>query len=71
MTTPKIIVIPGSVRTGSHNGRLAASIAKKLNELGAEAQAISLADYPMPLLNQDDEAASGAPLLSISATIAA
>ena len=61
MSKPKIIVIPGSARTGSHNARLATVIAKALNELGAEAQAISLADYPMPILNQDDEAESGAP----------
>ena len=61
MTAPKIIVIPGSVRTDSHNAKLAACIAKKLNELGADARAISLADYPMPILNQDDEKESGAP----------
>lgn len=61
MSTPKIVVIPGSIRTDSHNAKLARVIAKKLNELGAQAQAISLADYPMPILNQDDEAESGAP----------
>lgn len=61
MSKPKIIVIPGSARTGSHNARLAAVIAKTLNKMGADAQAISLADYPMPILNQDDEAESGAP----------
>ena len=61
MSKPKIIVIPGSMRTGSHNARLAGVIANKLNGLGAKAQAITLADFPMPILNQDDEAESGAP----------
>ena len=61
MDQPKIIVIPGSMRTGSHNVRLAGIIAKQLNELGADAQAITLADYQMPILNQDDEADTGTP----------
>lgn len=61
MTKPKIIIIPGSIRTGSHNTRLGAVFEKKLGELGAEANLISLADYEMPLLNQDDEARHGAP----------
>lgn len=61
MSNPKIIVIPGSARTGSHNARLGAVIAKQLNQMGADAQVISLADYPMPILNQDDEKESGAP----------
>ena len=38
MSKPKIIVIPGSARTGSHNARLGAVIAKQLNDMGAEAQ---------------------------------
>ncbi len=61
MTHPKIIIIPGSIRTGSHNTRLGGVIAKQLNELGADAQLITLADYPMPILNQDDESESGVP----------
>lgn len=61
MVVPKIIVIPGSMRNGSHNARLAGVIAKQLNALGAEAQAITLADYQMPLLNQDEEAETGTP----------
>ena len=61
MSGPKIIVIPGSSRNGSFNARLAKVIANQLNASSAEATAISLADYPMPILNQDDEAKSGAP----------
>ncbi len=61
MTQPKIIVIPGSIRTGSHNTRLGEVITKQLNQLGADAQLISLADYPMPILNQDDEKQAGTP----------
>ena len=61
MSKPKIIVILGSERADSHNARLAAVISRQLNELGADAQAVSLADYPMPIFNQDDEAEAGAP----------
>ena len=61
MTRPKIIIIPGSIRTGSHTTRLGAVFAANLNSSGAQARLVSLADYPMPILNQDDEAATGAP----------
>lgn len=61
MTSPKIIVVPGSSREGSHNRRLAATIARQLNKLGAEAEAINLADFPLPLYNGDLEEESGPP----------
>ena len=53
MPVPKILVIPGSLRTGSHNARLAALVAKELALAEAEVTRISLADYPMPLLDAD------------------
>lgn len=61
MPTPKILVLPGSLRTGSHNVRLAALAAKELTLLDADVTRISLADYPLPLLDADVLADSGPP----------
>jgi len=58
---PKILVIPGSLRTGSHNARLAALAVKELALVEAEVTRISLADYPLPLYDADLEARSGVP----------
>jgi NAD(P)H-dependent FMN reductase len=61
MPVPKILVFAGSIRTGSHNARLAALVAKELALTGADVTRISLADYPLPVYNGDDEATSGVP----------
>jgi NAD(P)H-dependent FMN reductase len=61
MATPKILVFPGSIRTGSHNVRLAALAAKELTLIDADVTRISLADYPLPLYEGDLEANAGAP----------
>jgi chromate reductase, NAD(P)H dehydrogenase (quinone) len=61
MYGPKILVMAGSLRAGSHNGRLAALVAKELALAEAEVTRISLADYPLPLLDADLLAASGLP----------
>ena len=53
MAAPKILVIPGSLRTGSHNARLAALAAKELALAEAEVTRISLADYPLPLFDAE------------------
>ena len=58
---PKILVIPGSLRTGSHNVRLAALVAKELLLAEADVTRISLADYPLPLYDGDAETKSGPP----------
>jgi chromate reductase len=58
---PKILVIPGSLRTGSHNVRLAALATKELALAEAEVTRISLADYPLPLFDADLLADSGLP----------
>jgi NAD(P)H-dependent FMN reductase len=60
MSAPKILVIPGSLRTGSHNARLAALAAKELALLDAEVTRISLEDYELPLFDAD-LAGSGLP----------
>jgi chromate reductase, NAD(P)H dehydrogenase (quinone) len=61
MPAPKILVIPGSLRTGSHNVKLAALAAKELALAGAEVTRISLQDYALPLFDADLVAASGPP----------
>jgi NAD(P)H-dependent FMN reductase len=61
MPAPKILVIPGSLRTGSHNARLAALAAKELVLADAEVTQISLQDYPLPLFDADTMTADGLP----------
>ncbi len=61
MATPKILVFPGSTRTGSHNVRLAALAAKELALIDVDVTRISLADYPLPLYEGDLEANAGPP----------
>jgi chromate reductase, NAD(P)H dehydrogenase (quinone) len=61
MTAPKILVIPGSLRTGSHNARLAALAVKELALAEAEVTRISLEDYSLPLFDADLAASSGMP----------
>jgi NAD(P)H-dependent FMN reductase len=61
MAAPKILVIPGSLRTGSHNARLAALAAKELVLAEGEVTRISLEDYPLPLFDADLAASSGMP----------
>jgi chromate reductase len=53
MPGPKILVIAGSLRAGSHNARLAALATKALALADAEVTRISLADYPLPLFDAD------------------
>jgi len=61
MPAPKILVIPGSLRTGSHNARLAALAVKELVLADAEVTQISLQDYPLPLFDADTLTADGLP----------
>jgi chromate reductase len=61
MAPAKILVFPGSLRTGSYNVRLAALMVKELTIADAEVTRISLADYPLPVYDADLEAKSGPP----------
>jgi NAD(P)H-dependent FMN reductase len=63
---PKILVFPGSLRSGSHNVRLAALVVKELVLAEAEVTRISLADYPLPLYDGDLEAKSGPPANAVA-----
>ena len=57
----KILVIPGSLRTGSHNVKLAAAASHALAEAGADVTRISLVDFPLPIYDGDLQAKSGVP----------
>ncbi len=65
MPPPKILVLPGSTRAGSHNVRLAALAAKELTLLDADVTRISLADYSLPIYEAELEAKAGAPFNAI------
>ena len=66
MSALKILVIPGSLRTGSLNAKLAATIAVELALAGAEVTRISLADFPLPIYDGDLQAKSGVPKNAIN-----
>src|ERR1700689_371190 len=53
MRVPKILVIPGSLRIASYNGRVAALAAKEFALADAEVTRISLVDYPLPLFDAE------------------
>ena len=61
MNPVKILIIPGSLRSGSHNVRLASVAMAELVEAGADVSLISLADFPLPIYDGDLEARSGVP----------
>ena len=61
MPALKILIIPGSLRTGSLNARLAAAAAHELAVSGAEVTRISLSDFPLPIFDGDLQAKSGVP----------
>lgn len=59
--TPRILVFAGSVRTGAYSGKVADVAQTELARQAAEVTRISLADYPLPLMDQDLEAEKGIP----------
>lgn len=61
MPSPKILVIPGSLRAGSHNARLAALATKEFALADADVTRISLADYPLPIYDADLATRAGPP----------
>ena len=58
---PRILVFAGSIRTGAYSGRTADAAQKELAMQGAEVTRISLADYPLPIMDQDLEREKGIP----------
>jgi chromate reductase len=61
MPVAKILVVPGSLRTRSHNVKLAALATKEFSLADAEVTRISLADYPLPLYDADLVEKAGPP----------
>ena len=56
---PKILAFAGSTRKDSFNKKLVAIAAEGARAAGADVTVIDLRDYPMPVFDQDDEAAIG------------
>jgi NAD(P)H-dependent FMN reductase len=61
MAALKILIIPGSLRTGSHNARLAAQAAYEFTQGGVDVTPLSLSDFPLPIYDGDLQAKSGVP----------
>jgi chromate reductase len=61
MASPKILAFAGSSRRESFNRRLLPAAVEGAQKAGADVTLIELADYPLPLFNQDEEAAGGLP----------
>jgi chromate reductase len=68
MSALKILVIPGSLRTGSLNARLAAAAAYEFAQAGVEVTRISLADFPLPIFDGDLQVRSGVPKNALNLT---
>lgn len=66
MSAVKILIIPGSLRTGSLNVRLAGAIAREFVKLDADVTRISLGDFPLPIYDGDLEAKSGVPANAVN-----
>lgn len=66
MSALKILVIPGSLRSGSLNAKLAAVLAHELAQLGADVGRISLGDFPLPIYDGDLQAKSGVPQQAVN-----
>ncbi|MEW9798188.1 NADPH-dependent FMN reductase [Alteromonas sp. CYL-A6] len=55
----KLLAFAGSTRKGSFNQAILEVAAEGAREAGAEVTVINLADYEMPIFNEDEEAAKG------------
>lgn len=59
--TPKILAFAGSLRNDSFNKKVLKLAVAGAEEAGAKVTVIDLNDYPLPVLNQDDEDKNGLP----------
>lgn len=57
----RILAFAGSTREGSYNRRLIRIAAAGAAEAGGEVNLVELADFPMPIMNEDLEAREGMP----------
>ena len=58
---PRILVFAGSIRSGAYSGKTADAAQKELAVQGADVTRISLADYPLPIMDEDLEKEKGIP----------
>lgn len=58
---PYVLLICGSLRTGSYNRKLADLAVPLLEAAGARVEDVSLRDYPLPIYDGDIEAEEGVP----------
>jgi NAD(P)H-dependent FMN reductase len=58
-SVPKVLAFAGSLRRESYNKRLVRIAASAAEAAGAEVTLIDLKHYPMPIFDEDLEAASG------------
>ena len=56
MSTARILAFAGSTRQASFNKKLVAAAAKSAEAAGAEVTLIDLADFPLPIFDEDYEA---------------
>ena len=61
MSQARILAFAGSMRKGSFNKLLVAQAVKAAEEAGASVTLIDLADFPLPIFDQDYEAEHGLP----------
>lgn len=61
MPAPKILVFAGSIRSGAYSIRTADAAVRELALQGADVTRISLADYPLPIMDEDLERERGIP----------
>lgn len=63
---PRIIAFAGSARRESYNKRILAVAAQGARDAGADVTVLDLADYPLPIMDQDVESADGLPAGAIA-----
>ncbi len=58
---PNILILAGSIRSGSYSQQLADAYAGELVKHECEITRITLSDYPLPMMNEDLEKEKGIP----------
>ncbi len=64
-SVPKILILAGSLRSGSYNQKLADAYMAELAMRDCDITAITLADYSLPLMDEDLEAEKGIPVAAV------